>query len=104
MRSIRDFGAFVDLGGVDGLIHISKLSWDHVKHPSEVLHEGQKVSVKVEKIDEATGKIGLSYRDLLDHPWTNVEQRYPVNSVVNGVVSRLANFGAFVNLGPASRG
>lgn len=104
VRSVRDFGAFVDLGGVDGLIHISKLSWDHVKHPSEVLHEGQKVTVKVEKIDPETGKIGLSYRDLLDHPWTNVDQKYPVGTLVKGAVSRLANFGAFVKLGPGVEG
>ena len=104
VRSVRDFGAFVDLGGVDGLIHISKLSWDHVKHPSEVLQEGQKVTVKVEKIDPETGKIGLSYRDLLDHPWTNVDQKFPVGALVKGAVSRLANFGAFVKLGPGVEG
>lgn len=104
VRSVRDFGAFVDLGGVDGLIHISKLSWDHVKHPSEVLQEGQKVNVKIDKIDPETGKIGLSYRDTLDHPWTNVEQRFPSGTVVNGTVSRLAAFGAFVKLGPGIEG
>ncbi len=98
VRSIRDFGAFVDLGGVDGLIHISQLSWERVNHPSDVLEEGQRVKVKVDKIDPQTGKIGLSYRDLLDHPWTNAEQQYPVNSVVKGTVSRIANFGAFVRL------
>jgi small subunit ribosomal protein S1 len=104
VRSIRDFGAFVDLGGMDGLIHVSKLSWDHVKHPSEVLQEGQKVSVKIERIDPDTGKIGLSYRDLQDHPWKTAAQKYTVGSIVNGVVSRLANFGAFVKLGPGVEG
>lgn len=98
VRSIRDFGAFVDLGGVDGLIHISKLSWDHVTHPSEVLQEGQKVSVKIEKIDPQTGKIGLSYRDVGAHPWTNIEQKYSSGAIVSGTVSRIAKFGAFVKL------
>lgn len=104
VRSIRDFGAFVDLGGLDGLIHISQLSWDRVKHPSEVLQEGQKVRVKVEKIDPQTGKIGLSYRDLLEHPWATVEERFPVNALVKGTISRVAKFGAFVKLAPGIEG
>lgn len=101
---LLDFGAFVDLGGLDGLIHISQLSWDRVKHPSEVLQEGQKVRVKVEKVDPQTGKIGLSYRDLLEQPWQKAELDYPVDSVVRGTVSRIANFGAFVKLGPGVEG
>jgi small subunit ribosomal protein S1 len=104
VRSLRDFGAFVDLGGVDGLIHISKLSWDRVNHPNEVLEEGQRVKVKIEKIDRQTGKIGLSYRDLLEDPWDNVEQKYPVGTAVEGTVSRIAQFGAFVKLEPGVEG
>lgn len=104
VRSLRDFGAFVDLGGVDGLIHISQLSWDRVKHPSEILQEGQKVLVKVEKIDRDTGKIGLSYRDLLDHPWHNIEERLTAGAVVKGTVTRLAKFGAFVKIAPGIEG
>jgi small subunit ribosomal protein S1 len=104
VRSIRDFGAFVDLGGIDGLIHISQLSWDRVNHPSEVLEEGQKVRVKIEKINAQTGKIGLSYRDLLDHPWTDIEQKIPAGSTVKGPVTRVANFGAFVKLAPGVEG
>ena len=104
VRNIRDFGAFVDLGGVDGLIHVSQMSWDRVKHPSEVLHEGQKVQVKVDKIDRQTGKISLSYRDLLENPWAEAVQHYPAGSIVPGTVSRLANFGAFVKLGPGVEG
>ncbi len=98
VTSIRDFGAFVDLGGIDGLIHISKLSWDRVEHPKEVLTEGQKIKVKVEKINTETGKIALTYRDLLEHPWDKVEEKYPVTSIVTGTISRVANFGAFVRL------
>jgi small subunit ribosomal protein S1 len=98
VRNIRDFGAFVDLGGVDGLIHISQLSWDRVAHPSEVLEEGQKIKVRIDKIDETTGKIGLSYRDLLEHPWDHVREKYPENSLVTGTVSKIMDFGAFVRL------
>jgi small subunit ribosomal protein S1 len=104
VRSLRDFGAFVDIGGVDGLVHISKLSWERVNHPSDVLHEGQRVQVKIEKIDRQSGKIGLSYRDLLDDPWENVEQKYPVGSIQEGEITRIAQFGAFVKLEPGVEG
>ncbi len=104
VRKIHDFGAFVDLGGVDGLIHISQLAWERVKHPSEVVQEGQKVRVRVEKIDEATGKISLSLKNPEEHPWTNIEQRFPVGSTVRGPVSRIAQFGAFVKLAPGVEG
>jgi small subunit ribosomal protein S1 len=104
VRSLRDFGAFVDLGGVDGMIHISKMSWDRIKHPSEVLQEGQKVKVKVDSIDPDTGKIGLSYRDDAEHPWNNIEARFPPGSTVRGTVSRIANYGAFVKLAPGIEG
>lgn len=98
VRRIQDFGAFVDLGGVDGLVHISKLSWDRVNHPSDVLQEGQKIQVRVEKIDQTTGKIALSYRDTTTHPWETVEDKYFTGTTVSGTVSRLAKFGAFVRL------
>ena len=104
VTSVRDFGAFVDIGGLDGLVHISQLSWDRIAHPSEVLQAGQKIRVKVEKVNRETGKIGLNYRDLLDHPWTNVEAKFPVESMVKGVVTRTAKFGAFVKLAPGIEG
>lgn len=104
VSSVRDFGAFVDLGGIDGLIHISQLSWDRINHPSEVLEAGQRVRVKVEKVNQDTGKISLSYRDLLTHPWTDVEQRFPLNATVKGQVTRIARFGAFVKLAPGIEG
>ncbi|MBL7041506.1 MAG: S1 RNA-binding domain-containing protein [Pirellulaceae bacterium] len=104
VSNIRDFGAFVDIGGIDGLVHVSQLSWDRIEHPSEVFQAGQKVRVKVEKVDLQTGKIGLSYRDLLEHPWTNVEQKFPENSIVKGTVTRTAQFGAFVKLAPGVEG
>jgi small subunit ribosomal protein S1 len=104
VRKIQDFGAFVDLGGVDGLIHISQLSWERVKHPSEILKEGQKIRVRVEKIDAETGKIGLSLKNPEEHPWTGIEQRFPVGTVIRGPVTRLANFGCFVKIAPGVEG
>jgi small subunit ribosomal protein S1 len=104
VRGLRDFGAFVDLGGVEGLVHISQLSWDRVSHPKDVLEEGQRIKVKIEKIDRASGKIGLSYRDLLHQPWEGIESRYPVGTVVAGTVSKIMEFGAFVRLEPGVEG
>lgn len=104
VRKLMDFGAFVDIGGVDGLVHISQMSWERVKHPSEVLAEGQKVRVRVEKIDAETGKIGLSLKNPEEHPWTGIEQKFPVGSTVKGPVSRIAQFGAFVKLAPGVEG
>ena len=104
VRKIQDFGAFVDIGGVDGLIHISQLSWERVKHPSEVVAEGQKVRVRIEKIDLETGKIGLSLKNPEEHPWTGIEQKFPVGATVRGPVSRIAQFGAFVKLAPGVEG
>ncbi len=104
VRNVRDFGAFVDVGGVDGLVHVSKLSWDRVDHPSQVLTEGQKVRVKIDKIDTATGKISLSYRDTLENPWTRATEKYPPGAVAAGTVTRLAKFGAFVKLEPGVEG
>ncbi len=98
VRSLRDFGAFVDLGGVDGLIHVSKLSWDRIGHPREVLSEGQAVKVKVEKIDPETGKIALSYRETAANPWDSAEAEFPVGSTVKGKVTKTMDFGAFVRL------
>ncbi len=101
---IQDFGAFVDIGGIDGLVHVSQMSWDRVNHPSELLSEGDKIKVRVEKIDPQTGKIGLSYRNTQDNPWDTVDQKYPENSTVTGTVSRVAQFGAFVKLEPGVEG
>lgn len=104
VRNVRDFGVFVDLGGVDGMIHVTQLSWERIKHPSEVLKEGQKVKVRVEKVSPETGKISLSYRDLLEHPWENIDARFPIGSVHKGPVTRTAKFGAFVRLAPGVEG
>ena len=101
---LMDFGAFVDLGGVEGLVHISKLSWDRVTHPKEILKEGERIQVKVEKIDAAAGKISLSHRDTMQHPWENISQHFAPNETVKGTVTRITNFGAFVRLQPGIEG
>ena len=103
VRKLMDFGAFVDIGGVDGLLHVSQLAWSRVAHPREVLTEGQKIRVRVERIDRETGKISLAYRDMLESPWTNAEGKYPPNSVVRGKVTKLMEFGAFRRIGAGRR-
>ena len=106
VRKIMDFGAFVELGnGVDGLLHISQLSWGRIKHPSEVVQEGQPIRVRVEKYDRETGRIGLSYREIMiENPWTGAAGKYPHNTIVRGKVTRLMEFGAFVELEPGIEG
>jgi small subunit ribosomal protein S1 len=104
VRKLMDFGAFVDLGGVDGLLHVSQLSWARVKHPSDVLQEGQSIRVKLNKIDPETGKISLGYRDMLENPWTQVGTKYAPQSIVKGVVTKIMEFGAFVALEPGVEG
>lgn len=105
VRRIQDFGAFIELApGIDGLLHVSRLSWDRIKHPQEVLEEGQRVRVKVEKVDPQTGKISLSYRDLTEQPWAKADAQFPIGAIVQGTVSRIMDFGAFVRLAPGIEG
>ena len=98
VRRLTDFGAFVDLGGVDGLLHVSQLAWFRVQHPSEVLSEGQRIQVRIEKVDPVTKKISLTYRDLQENPWAQAATKYPPQSVVRGKVTKLMDYGAFVEL------
>ena len=104
VRSLKDFGAFVDLGGVDGLIHVSQLSWDRVNHPKEVLEVGQKIKVRIEKFDKETGKLSLSYREVGENPWQRVASKYIPGNRATGHVSRIMDFGAFVKLEPGVEG
>jgi predicted RNA-binding protein with RPS1 domain len=105
VRKLMNFGAFVELGeGVDGLVHVSQLGWGRVKHPSDVLQEGQRIKVRIDKVDPETGKIGLSYKDLLENPWQRVQEKYAPNSVVHGRVTKIMEFGAFVELEPGIEG
>ncbi len=104
VKGITDFGVFVDLGGVDGLLHISEISWGRVNHPSEVVHEGQELDVKVLKVDKEKGRISLGRKQVLPDPWDDVETKYPVGAVVKGEVTRTAPFGAFVQIEPGVEG
>jgi small subunit ribosomal protein S1 len=104
VRSLQEFGAFVDLGGADGLIHVSQMSWDRIGHPSEVLQVGQKINVRVEKVNAETGKISLVYRDMGDNPWNDAATKFPVGAKIKGTVSKLMQFGAFVKLAPGVEG
>jgi predicted RNA-binding protein with RPS1 domain len=105
VRSVRDFGAFIDIGhGVEGLVHVSQLSWERITDPNEILKPGQAVKAVVKKVDRETGKIGLSIRDLVESPWSRADAKYPMGSTVRGTVSRIADFGAFVKLEPGIEG
>ena len=98
ITSIADFGAFVDLGGADGLIHLSELSWNRVTQPREVVSVGDKVKVQIINIDRERRRIGLSMRRLMPEPWDLVDQTYEVGQIVKGRITKLVNFGAFARL------
>ena len=98
VKNIADFGAFVDLGGIDGLLHITDMSWGRVNHPSEIVRIDQKVEVKVLNIDHEKEKIALGLKQKEDSPWEEIEQRYPVGSRVTGAIVNLMSYGAFVRL------
>ena len=104
VSSIVDFGAFVDLGGIDGLIHISELSWNHVNHPSEVVKVGQEVEVQVLDVDLNRERISLGLKQTTEDPWRTLVKKYPVGAIVEGRVTKLVPFGAFVDLGDGIEG
>ena len=98
INSIADFGAFVDLGGADGLIHLSELSWSRISHPSEVVKTGQKLKVQVISVDLERRRIGLSLRRMEPEPWETIEDRYEVGQIVTCTITKLVNFGAFARI------
>lgn len=98
VTSLANFGAFINVNGADGLVHLSELSWDHIDHPREVLEVGQEVKVKVINVDREKKRIGLSVRALLDDPWHARIQKYSVGQLVEGKITRLTKFGAFARL------
>jgi small subunit ribosomal protein S1 len=104
VSSIVDFGAFVDLGGIDGLVHISELSWSHVNHPSEVVKVGDEVEVMVLDVDLDRERISLGLKQTTEDPWKQLVQQYPVGSIIEGKVTKLVPFGAFVELGDGVEG
>ena len=104
VRRLTDFGAFVDVGGVDGLIHITDLSWGRIKHPSEVVKPNQEVDVKILSLDPQRERIQLGYKQLQPHPWDTAVEKYPEGEIVTGKVVRITDFGAFVELEPGLDG
>jgi len=98
VRNITDYGAFIDLGGIDGLLHITDMSWGHIKHPSDMLNIGDKVKVKVLKFDIENEKVSLGLKQLVPHPWENIEAKYPEGTIVSGKIVNITNYGAFVEL------
>src|SRR5713226_9316378 len=104
VSSLTDFGAFVDLGGADGLIHLSELSWGQVQHPSQVLRVGQEIDVRVVTVDRENKKIGLSLKQVEENPWTRIEAKYHVGDTVPAKITKLAQFGAFAELEPGVEG
>jgi small subunit ribosomal protein S1 len=104
VKNITDYGAFVDLGGIDGLLHVTDIAWRRVNHPTEVLNIGQSVKVKIIKINHETHRISLGMKQLLDDPWQGIEAKYPLNGRFTGRVTNITDYGAFVELEPGIEG
>ena len=104
VKNIKDYGAFVDLGGIDGFLHIGEISWNRIKHPKDALSEMQKINVKILKLDKEKNRISLGMKQLLQDPWQLAEDRYATGSTVTGKVTRTTDFGAFVELEPGLEG
>ncbi|MBK7177071.1 MAG: 30S ribosomal protein S1 [Chloroflexi bacterium] len=104
ISGLRDFGVFVDLGGADGLVHISELAWHRIDHPREVVKVGDEIEVVVLKLDRAEQRISLSRKQVMANPWDSVEQRYQLNQLVEGKVTRILDYGAFAEIEPGIEG
>jgi len=104
VKNITDYGAFVDLGGIDGLLHVTDIAWRRVNHPTEVLNIGQQVKVKIIKINHETHRISLGMKQLQDDPWQGIEAKYPVGARYKGRVTNITDYGAFVELEPGIEG
>jgi len=104
VSGLRDFGIFVDLGGADGLVHISELAWHRVEHPREVVKVGDEIEVYVLKLDREDQRISLSRKRLLPNPWTTVEERYSTHQLVEGTITRIVDYGAFAEVEPGIEG
>ncbi|TLP46064.1 30S ribosomal protein S1 [Cohaesibacter sp. CAU 1516] len=104
VKNITDYGAFVDLGGIDGLLHVTDIAWRRINHPSEVLTIGQTVKVQIVRVNQETHRISLGMKQLEVDPWTEIEQRYPVGSKFTGRVTNITDYGAFLELEPGIEG
>ncbi len=104
VKNITDYGAFVDLGGIDGLLHVTDIAWRRINHPAEVLTIGQQVKVQVVKVNPETHRISLGMKQLLADPWNGIDARYPINRKIKGRVTNITDYGAFVELEPGIEG
>lgn len=104
VKNITDYGAFIDLGGVDGLLHITDIAWHRIGHPSEVLKVGQQLDVMVVRFDEKSQRVSLGLKQLRDDPWTKVDELFPIGAKVDGSVTNMTDYGAFVELAPGVEG
>ena len=104
VKNITDYGAFIDLGGVDGLLHITDMSWGRVNHPSEIFNVGDKIQVKIIKFTKEDGRVSLGYKQMTEDPWLHADMRYPKNMRVTGKVVSLTDYGAFIELEPGVEG
>jgi small subunit ribosomal protein S1 len=104
ISGMRDFGVFVDLGGADGLVHISELAWHRVEHPREVVQTGDEIEVYVLKLDREGQRISLSRKRMLPNPWKTVEERYALHQLVEGTITRIVDYGAFAEVEPGIEG
>ena len=98
MKNITDYGAFVDLGGVDGVLHVTDIAWQRISHPSEALQIGETVEVQVIRFNAETQRISLGMKQLMSDPWENVEGKFPVGAKMEGRVTNITDYGAFVEL------
>ena len=104
VRALANFGAFIDIGGVEGLLHVSDLDWKRIDNPNKVLKVGEEIEVKVLKYDTTSGRISLGRKQLMAHPWEGIEKRFPIGGTIKGKVTGLAEFGAFVEIEPGVEG
>ncbi len=104
VKNITDYGAFIDMGGIDGLLHVTDISWRRISHPSEVLHLGQTVKVMVTKFDQATKRVSLGMKQLEENPWQGAAEKYPAGTKLKGKITNITDYGAFVELEPGIEG
>src|SRR5205085_2377101 len=104
IKNLTDYGAFVDLGGIDGLLHVTDMSWGRLQNPGEIFKVGDTVQVKVLKFDRDRERVSLGYKQLLPDPWASVEERFPVGRRLKGKVASVADYGAFIELEPGVDG
>src|SRR5690606_36382818 len=98
VKNITDYGAFIDLGGIDGLLHVTDISWRRISHPSEMLHVGQSVKVQIIRYNKDTHRISLGMKQLESDPWQSIEAKFPLHTQLSGTVTNIADYGAFVEL------